>query len=95
MLELSCIDLSRAVVAGAQFINAHAVDVKAGHGHAGTRKGDRHRKADIAQTDDRDFTTVGHAGAFCTNTAILVSIGPARTVRRPEFTLPQMPRRAQ
>ena len=63
LLEIGRLDLARAVVAGAQLLDALAVDVEADHRDARARKRDGDRQADIAEPDHRDFALVGHAVA--------------------------------
>ena len=61
VLEIVRLHFARAVVAGAQLIDALAVDIKADDRSAGTRKCDRNRQADIAEPDHRDLALVRHA----------------------------------
>ena len=45
-------------MARAQFVDPLPVDVETDHRHAGTRKGDRDRQADIAEADHGDLSSV-------------------------------------
>ena len=69
--QIGRLDLAGAVVAGAQFGDAPAVDVEADHRHAGARKRDRDRQADIAEPDHRAEGALVKAGD------VLFKIDPA------------------
>jgi hypothetical protein len=54
--EIGRFDLAGAVAAGAQLVDAAAIDVEADHPRADARERDRHRQTDIAEADDGDVT---------------------------------------
>jgi hypothetical protein len=47
-------------VAGLEFGDARRVDIETDDRNAGLGERDRNRQADIAEPDDRDFTSVRH-----------------------------------
>ena len=58
--KIGRLNLARAVVSRAQFVDALAIDVKADHRRAGARKRDGDGKPYVAKTNDRDFPTTRH-----------------------------------
>ncbi len=60
MRQVRLFHFARAVDAGAQFLDPFAVDVETDHRGAGSRKGDRHRQADIAEPDYGNLALMRH-----------------------------------
>jgi hypothetical protein len=58
--EFGGIDLTRAVMARAQFLDPLRIDIEARHRHAGAGKRDRDWKADIAKADDSYLASMLH-----------------------------------
>ncbi len=59
-LEIARLDFAGAVVAGAQFLDAPAVDVEADDRRPRARERDGDRQADIAKADHGDFAPMLH-----------------------------------
>jgi len=54
------LDLTRAVATGLELRNARGVDIEADHAGALPAEGDGNGQPDIAETDDRELSTVRH-----------------------------------
>ena len=58
MLEVGRSNLKGPVMPSSQFVYARAIDIEADHRNTGARKRNRDRQANIAEADNRDFTSV-------------------------------------
>jgi hypothetical protein len=57
---LGFVDFARPVKARVQLLDTLAVDVESNDREAGASEGNRYRKADVTETDYRDFAPLRH-----------------------------------